>query len=307
MRHIFAIGDLHGHAKALDNLLDSLDKKFGLFKERNSLVLASNKKMIFIGDYIDRGKTGRKVLDTVMRLEEANPRKVVPLMGNHELMALASLGDARQLLEDKDEEWFKPKLYGMTIHGYNGGMRFINEFDPDPMIALEKYVDAMHRDAPLGKWFRSRKPYTKQSIGDRTFMFCHAGIPDSISNYDDLKNYSQQFREHMNMKSYTCYKEKYLDGPLVGDESLFWIRGEFLGKKRSELESHLHAIRADFSVVGHTPSRDGKIQSFHDLVFDIDVGMTPEYGKNTPAALVISEASITAFYCPDSLEKLLSF
>ena len=50
----------------------------------------------------------------------------------------------------------------------------------------------------------------------------------------------------------------------------------------------------DFIVTGHTMHR-GRIETFGERIFDIDVGMTPAYGANLPQALIASAQGIHGF------------
>jgi len=84
---IFAIGDIHGCLDKLNRLLDLLPYN----PERDTLV--------FIGDYIGRGRQSKEVVQRIIELRDENPR-IITLMGNHELMLFEyhRLGD-RNLLE----------------------------------------------------------------------------------------------------------------------------------------------------------------------------------------------------------------
>jgi serine/threonine protein phosphatase 1 len=68
-----AIGDIHGHARALAAIIDAVDPR-----PQDTLVL--------LGDYIDRGPDSRGVLQLVLGLAERC--QLVPLLGNHEEMFL---------------------------------------------------------------------------------------------------------------------------------------------------------------------------------------------------------------------------
>jgi serine/threonine protein phosphatase 1 len=70
---IYAIGDVHGCAYELRNLL-------------NELPLTPDSTVVFLGDYIDRGAHSRDVVDTILELQKQC--NVVCLMGNHEAMFL---------------------------------------------------------------------------------------------------------------------------------------------------------------------------------------------------------------------------
>ena len=68
-----AIGDIHGHSRALAALLDDVKPQ-------------PQDTLVFLGDYIDRGPDSRGVTEQVIALQERC--QVVPLMGNHEEMLL---------------------------------------------------------------------------------------------------------------------------------------------------------------------------------------------------------------------------
>lgn len=73
---IFAIGDVHGCADELDQLLGKLPLRPGC-------------TVVFLGDYIDRGPKSRQVVDRILAL--AKEHNVVALLGNHESMLLEYL------------------------------------------------------------------------------------------------------------------------------------------------------------------------------------------------------------------------
>ena len=70
---IFAIGDVHGCAYELRQLL-------------NKLPLTPESTVVFLGDYIDRGGHSKDVIDTILDLQKQC--HVVCLLGNHEAMFL---------------------------------------------------------------------------------------------------------------------------------------------------------------------------------------------------------------------------
>lgn len=67
---IFAVGDVHGTATGLERLLETLPLKSGDW-------------LVFLGDYLNRGPSARKVLDLLLDLQQRHQRTVF-LMGNHE-------------------------------------------------------------------------------------------------------------------------------------------------------------------------------------------------------------------------------
>jgi len=73
-----AIGDIHGCHTALTCLLRAVQP-------------AREDRVVFLGDYIDRGPATRAVLDTLLGLGESC--RPVFLRGNHEVMILEGRGD----------------------------------------------------------------------------------------------------------------------------------------------------------------------------------------------------------------------
>jgi len=77
------IGDVHGHADELEELL----KKLGYIKEINHYAHPDPKrKVLFVGDYIDRGPKIRETLEIVKQMVDHG--SAIALMGNHEYNAL---------------------------------------------------------------------------------------------------------------------------------------------------------------------------------------------------------------------------
>jgi serine/threonine protein phosphatase 1 len=68
---IIAIGDIHGHAKALATLVELVRP-------------ARNDNLVTLGNYVDRGPDTKGVLDRLLELQTRC--QLIPLMGNHEEM-----------------------------------------------------------------------------------------------------------------------------------------------------------------------------------------------------------------------------
>jgi hypothetical protein len=75
------IGDVHGHADELEALLIKMKytRKHGTFEH-------PGRKVLFVGDYIDRGPKISETLEIVRRMVECE--NAIALMGNHEYNAL---------------------------------------------------------------------------------------------------------------------------------------------------------------------------------------------------------------------------
>ena len=76
------IGDIHGHADELEQLLDILG-----YRDLHGVYRHPERKLIFLGDFIDRGPKIRRVLEIVRPMIEGG--HALAVMGNHEWNALA--------------------------------------------------------------------------------------------------------------------------------------------------------------------------------------------------------------------------
>ena len=74
----FAIGDIHGCAEELNDLITKLP-------------LDDDSTIVFLGDYVDRGPNSKGVIEKIIELQ--NQYNVVTLQGNHESMMLGFLED----------------------------------------------------------------------------------------------------------------------------------------------------------------------------------------------------------------------
>lgn len=83
----FFHGDLHGDIHSLLGYLDSLNADGVLDGFR---VSKPDVRLVFLGDYTDRGKHGVEVIYTLMRLKLASPDQVLLVRGNHEDLRLVS-------------------------------------------------------------------------------------------------------------------------------------------------------------------------------------------------------------------------
>jgi serine/threonine protein phosphatase 1 len=151
----YVIGDVHGCYDELCALLDMIHKHAD----------GNQYKIIFVGDYVDRGPDSKKVVDQIRLLEKEG---CIALMGNHEDMLIAgeymyaaetivSFGGFRgHYIPDWAMDWMKalPKYYeDDTIIVAHAGA--------NPAFSMNEQTDAMllwlryeqHQHAQLGKHF----------------------------------------------------------------------------------------------------------------------------------------------------------
>ncbi len=148
---LYAFGDVHGELDKLDELLDSLPLREG-------------DRLIFLGDYVDRGRDAFGVLERLIEVQKAWP--CVFLLGNHESMFLDFLGWTDQAYFGGDAFLMNGGDYTLESYG------FLNETDK------QKYcLPKAHEDFLL-----SLKLYHRE--GD--YLFVHAGIDRSLLRERDV-------------------------------------------------------------------------------------------------------------------------
>jgi len=83
---VYVVGDIHGCVDLLDQLLEKIDADayaHGL----------ADLRLVFVGDYIDRGETSAEVLSRIHAIAQRAAPYVICLLGNHEQMMLDFLKD----------------------------------------------------------------------------------------------------------------------------------------------------------------------------------------------------------------------
>lgn len=105
-KRVIAVGDVHGQYELLKDLVQNQIR----FNPETDI-------LIFLGDYIDRGKSVEdelNVLSYLIDLHNSNPGKIVLLRGNHEQMALEALTEVDAI--NKMCLW---KRNGSNLHSIN--------------------------------------------------------------------------------------------------------------------------------------------------------------------------------------------
>jgi len=147
---IYVMSDLHGEYKKYIQMLKKID-----LKEHDTLYV--------LGDVIDRGKDGIKILfDMMMR------GNVIPVMGNHEHMALSVLKKLNVEItkENFDKQLNSDTLYMYDTWMYNGGITTVNAFsrlDDEKKTDILSYIDEF-------------EPYAEIEAGGNGFVLVHSGL-----------------------------------------------------------------------------------------------------------------------------------
>ena len=202
MKNYWFIGDIHGEIRLLNRLLDNI-LKFG------------PERIVFTGDYIDRGPHAKEVVDRIMGLEVP----VSCLMGNHEMMMLNAMEDLGYGYSPI-EMWY-----------YNGGEATLQSFGASSFFSFQSHMDSRYLD-----FFRRLSMSKVVQVGTRLrIMATHAGISPSIPVADQI-----------GMKDYKSLHRFLLKNHLDIGESFLWIRDAFFNSPADLWDGYL-------VVHGHTP------------------------------------------------------
>ncbi len=199
-RMIVAIGDLHGHYRALERILDALHRQHGIWRDGESDRLIDGVQFVFTGDYIDRGKHALRIIERLQRLANRNPGRVITLLGNHELMALGDYDVAVDLLWSStsgSKRGLVAAYARETDHGANGGTEFIREFGEKTAPAFESYLERMSRTGDVGQWMRMLLPAYKTRITGQRVLFMHADLPPKYRDSQVLDDHLRLIEDHM--------------------------------------------------------------------------------------------------------------
>lgn len=157
---VYAIGDIHGRA----DLLRALHRRI---RADAAQAPGLDRRVVYLGDYIDRGAASREVLDIL--IDEPLPGFTsVHLSGNHEAMALDVLGDSRAA-----PRWLNDGG-AATLKSY--GLAGPPCWDP---VAMADLGESLAAALPARHLAFLRGLRLSHSEGD--YFFCHAGIRPGVA------------------------------------------------------------------------------------------------------------------------------
>ncbi|HEX6141490.1 MAG TPA: metallophosphoesterase family protein [Geminicoccaceae bacterium] len=168
---IYAIGDVHGRVDLLHELRRRIDD------DAQQLTPGTEKIVIYMGDYVDRGLESAEVIDLLIR-QPLEGFRSVHLLGNHDAWLLSFLVDP-----NVGPTWLR---YGgdVTLHSY--GVRLGTPVD-DPRY-LTRLQAALRQRLPRSHVGFLQNLELSYESGD--YLFVHAGvrpgIPIDHQTADDL-------------------------------------------------------------------------------------------------------------------------
>jgi hypothetical protein len=310
---VVAVGDVHA---SYDNFVSVL-RMVGLLDEKAAWS-GGTAHLVQTGDVLDRGKDARKVLDLLMRLEgEARKAggRLHALLGNHEVMNM--VGDLRYVAAEEYESFRTPQsvdlrwrfLHNATERARERARAKGEAFDEEafrtkladqvPPGFVER-TEAFSEEGRYGRWLRQRAAMTKVN----GVVFVHGGLTPEVAALGCEEVNARVRRELGDLAKLRQDPGSTL---AAGENGPLWYRGlarddeSVLGPR---VDAVLSALGARAIVVGHSPTKDGRIRTrAGGRVVTIDVGIGEGYGGNLAALEVGADGSLVARY-PDRREDL---
>lgn len=152
------IGDIHGHADKLEALLLKLG-----YSPDKGVYRHPERKVLFLGDYIDRGPRIRAVLEIVRGMVDAG--SALALMGNHEYNALCFH------FQESEGGHLRKHLIKNIVQHYETLRQFQNEQEVyedylEWFKTLPLFMETEHFRAVHASWDTNHIQYLKEHLQD---------------------------------------------------------------------------------------------------------------------------------------------
>ena len=198
---IYVMSDIHG----------CYDKYIRMLKKIN---LQKDDTLYILGDVVDRGEDGIKILLDMMKRPN-----ILPLLGNHEFMAYSVLKKLNVEIDEQNCEGYlkEEDMEAYTEWIFNGGLptaKAFSRLNKEEKAAVLEYISEF-------------EVYEEICVGENEFVLVHAGF-EGISENKDLWAYNL---DEMLWCRCDYEKQYFSDRYLVtGHTPTFTIAPEYKGK-----------------------------------------------------------------------------
>lgn len=248
-REYFLIGDIHSDTISLAAVL----KAANFF---NNIVNMKDFKLIFLGDYVDRGVAHLKLMEKILTLKYLFPHHIILLRGNHDGGVLNQDGSItlpyRKPEDDPNDAYFP--LYLKNLSTVN------STFNP---VLLEKYL----------QFFNTLGAMAFIQYGSKIALGVHGGIPRPTSGENSYYSYlscindltDETIKDHIgkSIVNNMLWSDPYKGGCDLRENSgrFYFTEEHFCDFK--------HKVGIDILVRGHEAVVDGVTRHFNDSVYTI--------------------------------------
>lgn len=244
----YVIGDIHSDTISIQRILE----KTSFF---NKVISKVKIKLIFLGDYVDRGKAHLKTLQCVLTLKYLFPQNIYLQRGNHDGGFLED-GTVKMWVRkpdaDSEEDWFLLYLYNLS-----------NSNKTLPIDIIDQYLSLFNSLGNIS--FICHK--------NITLMLTHGGIPRPIKGEKGFFSYINRISDLTNESilddlNGTIVKNMMWSDPSVVEEDLREdsVRFRFT---ETHFEEFRKCIGFDIFVRGHQAEPKGYHKVFRDGLITI--------------------------------------
>jgi hypothetical protein len=203
-QRIVAIGDVHGDLPDFIAIL----QQTGLMNDSRQWTGGAT-VLVQLGDMVDRGPKSRECLDLLTDLERQAPQqngKVIPLLGNHEVMTM--MGDLRYASAQDYQGFATPQSEKVREQAYQEYLDFLSSHGNHATDAASAgQRDKWAAEHPLG-FFERRDAFAPQGVYGRWLRqhdavvqlgngaFLHGGLSPALQ-FRDIQELNQRIRSDL--------------------------------------------------------------------------------------------------------------
>lgn len=280
----FIVGDLHSDNRSILKILDKCD----FF---NSVIGKKKIRLIFLGDYVDRGKLHLRTLETVLCLKLIFSENIFLLRGNHDGGSIIngeiklSVGKPK---DDPDEYYFL--LYLKKLIEKNSTFKF---------EMIDVYI----------RFFDSLPYLAFISQNNICYLGVHGGLPRPIKEEENSFSYIKCISDLTNTNiidniGRTITHNMMWSDPAEGEEDLRMDSGRFKFTHK-DFEEFRKLIGIDILLRGHEAEADGYKAYYNEKLYTIfSSGAIIENGLNINESTYYEEVTpaIGHILCDGSFE-----
>lgn len=236
---IYAIGDIHGEIDLLNSLYKEILNDISQHNHKEN-------KIIFLGDYIDRGKGSFKVLDFMMNLKNTSNITHICLKGNHELMFRDAVTSSFIPYSQNEKYFWLNNGGDATVKetGWGNFESFIKHFE------WAKYI----------KWIEEDAEFSHETSN---FFFCHAGIDPRRSTKDQMPA-TLVWARHTQRDFYKDCKKTIVHGHTPTPD-----QQPYVDEKRICVDTSYHKTNKTKILTCVSLNEDGSIEKFMSVQRDL--------------------------------------
>jgi predicted phosphodiesterase len=250
----YLIGDIHSDYSSLKRIFQTT----AFFETMND---DNPSHLIFMGDYVDRGKAHLKTMEYLLIMKALFPKRITLLRGNHDGGILIESGITRlpyRIPEtDNPLDYFPRYLEALCVSNASFSNNvlpaYLNLFDALPYIAFiktgDKVVECVHGGLP--------KPVAK--------LYAHLKCLSDLTLYSDLDNASSTIRQNI------MWSDPQREGEDVS------LTGKRFNYSEAHFDNYSKYFHIDTLYRGHEVVEDGIQSHFGDKVFTVfSTGNSPD-------------------------------